>query len=79
MAKLEAQYTPVYNSTTKTFTGNGAGTLCGIPFGLKDIDTEFKQNQFQKSEIKGEMLLPFFDEPVEVDIGIDLNGGFTVS
>ena len=31
------------------------------------------------SEIKGEMLLPFFDEPVEVDIGISLDGDLTVA
>lgn len=77
--KLEAHYHPHYDQVTKTFTGNGAGTLFGIPFGLKDIELEFKQNAFQKSEIKGELLLPFFDEPVEVDIGLSLDGGFSVA
>jgi hypothetical protein len=76
--RLEAHYFPKYDEETETFTGKGAGTLFGIPFGLKDIDLEFKQNTFKKSEIKGEMLLPFFNEPVEVDIGISLDGGFTV-
>lgn len=76
--KLEAHYAPVYDSTSKTFSGNGAGRLFGIPFGLKDIELEFKQNTFLKSEIIGKLLLPFFDEPVEVDIGISLDGGFTV-
>lgn len=76
--RLEAHYSPVYDSTTKTFSGNGAGVLFGIPFGLKDIDLDFKQNTFQKSEIKGELLLPFFDEPVEVDIGISVDGDLTV-
>lgn len=76
--KLEAHYDPHYDQTTKTFTGSGAGTLFGIPFGLKDIALEFKQNSFQKSEIKGELLLPFFEEPVQVDIGIGLDGGFSV-
>jgi hypothetical protein len=76
--KLEAHYSPVYEATSKTFTGNGAGTLFGIPFGLKDIELEFKQNTFRKSEIIGKLVLPFFDEPVDVDIGIGLDGGFTV-
>lgn len=76
--RLEAHYSPIYHSTSKTFTGRGAGSLFGIPFGLKDVDLEFKQNAFKKSEIKGELLLPFFDEPVEVDIGVDVNGGFSV-
>jgi hypothetical protein len=76
---IEANWNSTYNKTSKTFTGNGSGTLFGIPFGLKSIELELKQSTFQKSEIKGEMLLPFFDEPVEVDIGIDVDGGFTVA
>src|SRR6185295_16451832 len=76
--KLEAHYAPVYDKTSQTFSGSGAGDLFGIPFGLKDVALEFKQNAFQKSEIKGELLLPFFDEPVSVDVAIGLDGGFSV-
>lgn len=76
--RLEAHYSPVYDKNAKTFSGKGAGQLFGIPFGLKDVDLEFKQNAFVKSEVTGVMLLPFFDEPVEVEIGIDLGGGFSV-
>src|SRR3954469_5992576 len=76
--KLEAQYAPVYDQVAKTFSGSGAGELFGIPFGLKDIALEFKQNAFQKSKILGELLLPFFEELVAVEIGIDLDGGLSV-
>jgi hypothetical protein len=75
---LLAKYSPVYDEASKTFSDDGAGNLFGIPFGLEHIELEFKQNTFKKSEIKGKMLLPFFEEPVDVDIGISIDGGFTV-
>lgn len=76
--KLEANYSPTYKKENKTFTGRGAGDLFGIPFGLKRMALELKQNAFQEAEIVGELLLPFFDEPVEVEIGIDIDGGLSV-
>lgn len=76
---IEANWASTYDKVSKTFSGNGSGNIFGVPFGLKSVELELKQNQFQKSAIKGELLLPFFDEPVEVDIGIDVDGGFTVA
>lgn len=67
-------------ATAATALGDsGSGELFGIPFQLKSVELDVKQNQFQKSELKGVMLLPFFDEPVEVDIGIAVDGDFTVA
>lgn len=62
-----------------TYTGSGAGTLFGVPFGLKSLDVTFKQNIPTAFAIKGEMLLPFFEHPVKVGIGIGANGNFTIS
>jgi hypothetical protein len=76
--RLEAHYSPTYNPTTKTFSGHGAGTLFGIPFGIKDVAIEFKQNALLESGISGKLLLPFFEEPVDVEIAINLNGNFSV-
>ena len=76
--RLEAHYSPTYNNATKTFTGQGAGQLFGVPFGLHDLKLGLKQNAFQESDITGQLLLPFFDEPVDVGVGINLDGGFTV-
>lgn len=76
--KLEAFYDPTYHENTRTFTGSGAGDLFGIPFGLQHVLLEFKQNAFRTSELSGKLLLPFFEEPVAVTIGIGLNGGFSV-
>jgi hypothetical protein len=75
---LVAHYDPIYDENSKTFTGNGAGELLGIPFGLHDVKLTFKQNSLQESQISGELLLPFFDKRFSVEIGINLNGGFAV-
>ncbi|HEX2079267.1 MAG TPA: hypothetical protein VHG08_16190 [Longimicrobium sp.] len=75
--RLEAHYSPAYDKNTKVFSGHGAGALFGIPFGLEDITLEVRQNTFKEAGIEGKLLLPFFDEPVEVDIGIGMDGGFS--
>jgi hypothetical protein len=74
---LGAQYTPVYDPATKTFTGPGAGQLFGTPFGLKDLALSFRQNAMIESQVTGQILLPFFDQPVDVSIGLNLDGGFS--
>lgn len=61
------------------YTGSGAGTLFGIPFGLKSLEVTFKQNIPTAFAIKGEILLPFFDHPVKVRIAIGSTGNFTVA
>jgi uncharacterized linocin/CFP29 family protein len=76
--ELEADYTPNYNSTTKEFTGDGAGKLFGIPFGLEQVSLKFKQNAFQESKMAGQLLLPFFEKLLRVEIGLSLDGSFAV-
>ena len=72
--RLEAAYTFQYDSTHKTFTGDGAGELFGIPFGVGSVTLGFKQNAFQESRIAGQVVLPFFDKRVNIEIGINLDG-----
>jgi len=76
---LTAAYTPAYDPTTKTYSGTGASTMFGVPFGLENVSIEFKQNAFVEASLKGQMLLPFFDEPVSVELGLNLDGSFTVN
>ena len=76
--ELTADYTPNYNSSTKEFTGDGAGKLFGIPFGLEDVSLKFKQNAFLESKMTGQLLLTFFDRRLRVEIGLSLDGGFAV-
>src|SRR5215212_7484474 len=75
---LEAHYNPTYDKNSKTFRDNGAGEFFGIPFGLHDVKLTFKQNSLQESRMSGELLLPFFDKRLNVEIGINLEGGFAV-
>jgi hypothetical protein len=76
--RLTASYTPAYDAATKTFSGTGASAIFGIPFGLQEVSIEFKQNAFVEASLTGQMLMPFFDEPVSVAVGLSLDGSFTV-
>ena len=61
------------------YTGTGGGTLFGFPFGLKTLDVTLKQNIPTSFTIKGEMLLPFFERPIRIGVGIGSTGSFTIS
>jgi len=77
--KITGGWTPTLVDDAKEFSGNGAGNLFGIPFGLRSLSIEFKQNTPTDFELKGDLILPFFDHPVTVGIGVGLTGDFTVS
>jgi hypothetical protein len=50
----------------------------GVDFILKDVALGFVQNALVQSKIKGTATLPFFDHPLDLEIGIGLNGSLTV-
>ncbi len=77
--KVTGGWTPTFNASTKEFESNGAGRLFGIPFGLTSLSVEFKQNVPIDCELKGEMLLPFFDTRVAVDLSIGADGSVRVA
>ncbi|MFZ1219303.1 MAG: hypothetical protein WAO00_08415, partial [Chthoniobacterales bacterium] len=70
--------TATYNTSTGKFDGTGAGQLFGLPFGLRSLSLSFQQNIPAGSSINGGIKLPFFDHPVDVDIGFAADGGLTV-
>lgn len=74
--RLEAHYMFNFDSESRTYAGDGAGKLFGIPFGVSDVLIDFNQNAFRESSISGELLLPYFDKRVAVDINLNLDGGF---
>src|SRR5262249_54028421 len=76
--RLEAHYTPSWDADHKIFSGRGASTLFGVPFGLQNVEIGLKQNAFAESRVEGQLLLPFFDVLVDVEIGLSLDGGFSV-
>lgn len=76
---IKANWDSTMQVASETAGGDDGGTLFGVPFKLKSLELELEQSHFQKSAIKGELLLPFFDEPADVEIGIDVDGGFSVA
>lgn len=77
--KITGNWTPQLNADRTAFTGNGAGDIFGIPVALKQINLEFKQNTFVESSIRALMILPFFDQPVDCQIGLANDGDFFVA
>jgi hypothetical protein len=75
---LEANYEPEFDEAAGRFTGSGAGDLFGVPFGLREVDISLRANAFERARMSGDLLLPFFDAPIGVDIGLTLGGGLTV-
>ncbi|HEX7185099.1 MAG TPA: hypothetical protein VF756_24940 [Thermoanaerobaculia bacterium] len=79
-------------SLTNGYIGNGgfSGTVAsdwpselpaqvfGMTVGLSHASLTFVQNTLTASEIRGRLTLPFFDEPVEVEIGIGVEGALHV-
>lgn len=61
-----------------TFPGGLSVELFGMEFRLDAVEIGFVQNALTASRIAGSIILPFFYEPVPVEIAINLNGSFTV-
>jgi hypothetical protein len=54
-----------------------AGTFFGVRFALRQFGVTFAQNTLVTSDIRGTIVLPFFDEALDVEIGLDSAGQFT--
>ncbi|MEW5922821.1 MAG: hypothetical protein AB1746_02425 [Candidatus Zixiibacteriota bacterium] len=67
-----------FNNNSGVFVGDGSGDIFGLPFALKEMSIEFKQNRLISSTLLGSMLLPFFDEPIDIKISIADDGDFTI-
>jgi hypothetical protein len=66
---------PVFDSTNKVYTGDRATTLFGVPFWLSDLSLTLKANAFVNATVNGEIVMPFFQERLKVQVGFDGNGG----
>lgn len=65
--QVKAEWTPALSRS-----------LAGVEFSLNRVDIGFVQSSFSRTQIEGTIKLPFFDEPVDVTIGLKAGGGFTV-
>src|SRR5690606_15794773 len=55
-----------------------SGDIFGFLFRLTSIGIEFRQNTLASGSLSGYLQLPFFDEPVEVLLGLTNDGDFTI-
>jgi hypothetical protein len=76
---LALNYNPIFDPTNRTFSGHGAGSLFGMQFGIKSVGITFKQNCLEEGSISGSLVLSYFDAPLDLTIGLSLNGGFTAA
>ena len=56
----------------------GAGALAGFPFTPTAFEIELRQNALIGIDLTGALTLPFFDAPISVTAGFDLQGNLTV-
>lgn len=76
---VSGNWTPQLNAEKTAFIGNGAGVLFDIPFALREVAIEFKQNTLVESKIEGALIFPFFDQPIFCEIRLTNEGNFTVA
>ncbi|GIH02225.1 hypothetical protein Rhe02_02920 [Rhizocola hellebori] len=75
---LAANYGFTYDPAAKRFTGDGAGDLFGVPFGVTSLAIELRHNTLTAGTLTGQVLLPFFDHPVAVTVTIRADGSCAI-
>ncbi len=55
-----------------------AGSVFGLDFALKHLEISFVQNCLTAFAVAGTLQVPFFERPVEVQIGFGLDGNVTI-
>jgi hypothetical protein len=60
------------------YDSSRAKDFLGFSFTLQRVELELKQNAITGSSIKGFLKLPFFDEVLEIEIGLTNDGDFTI-
>lgn len=90
---IQGSFVPGEISATGLFLGSGGFTgtlsaawtagkpvqLAGIECTLKSLMFEFKQNSLVGSELVCELMLPFFDRPVNLDVSFSGDGSLLAS
>src|SRR5574341_547483 len=66
-------------SISDTWTPAVPAELFGLAFTLSTVEIEFVQNAPVSCELTGTVTLPFFDQPIGVDIAVGLNGSFGIT
>lgn len=56
-----------------------SGDIFGFKFRLTSLGLEFKQNALLESSLAGFLKVPFFDEALEIEVGLTNDGDFSIS
>ena len=57
--------------------GAGVGDLFGMPFALRLLDFEVRQNSFARASLACELIPPIIEKPLGLLLGIAADGSFT--
>ena len=61
-----------------TPSGDGSGTLLGIPFALNEVGFALTQNALSSAVFSGELGIPFLDTVLKADVSIDDEGELAI-
>ena len=77
--RLEVEWADTKPKADKTaYVGRGAATLFGLACGIQQIAIEFKQGALVQADFKAGLVLPFFEQPIGVELALTMNGNFTI-
>lgn len=65
--------------TVNWASGDAEGSLFGTALSLARLEMKFEQSTPVDMEIEGQITLPFFDQPLGIDIGIGVDGSLSVA
>lgn len=66
-------------SVSATWSGDDArGELFGMTFALRAVDLSFVQNTPTAMGVRGVLTLPYFDQPLGVDVSVGTDGSFAI-
>lgn len=77
---IRGAWTPAtFNTSTRRFEGDGAGTFLGIAFALHAMELRFAQNIPSDAGLTGALHLPFLESPLTVDLNLGIDGDFRLA
>ncbi len=70
--RLTGTWSPDWSGTEAS--GDGAGTLAGLPFALESLSLELAGSSVVGASLAGKLAVPFFDALLDVDVTIAADG-----
>ena len=70
---------PDWDAAARAFRGRGAGDFFGVPMAVRQLELEVRDNAFLRAELRGRLMLPYFERLLDVTIAIGLGGELTLT